>query len=91
MDEKQIIKRVYKEIKPYRATMIVAMICMLSFLAITYRSPKDLLFLAAFIPLLIHIRTVARTKNPELLDPELKKVALTTFLLSILFSLSQIL
>ncbi len=71
--------------------IIMAMLSMLSFLIINYRGVKDLFFMIAFVPLLIHVNKVARTKDSELLDPELKKVALTTFLLSILFSLSQIL
>ncbi len=68
-----------------------AMLSMLSFALVEYRGTKDLLFSIAFIPLFVHIRKVIKTDNTELLDPELKKVALTTFLLSILFSLSQIL
>ena len=71
--------------------LILAMLSMLVYLNITYRNPLQLLFLIAFIPLLVHIRKVAKTTNTELLDPELKKVALSTFLLSILFSLGQIL
>lgn len=45
----------------------------------------NLLFLLAFIPIVIHIKTVVKNINPENLDPELKKVALSTFLFSLLF------
>ena len=41
--------------------------------------------LIAFIPLFVHLQIVARNKVPQQLDPELKKVALSTFLFSILF------
>lgn len=41
--------------------------------------------LLAFIPLLIHTKKVKYNSEPGLLDPELKKVALSTFLFSILF------
>ncbi len=41
--------------------------------------------LFAFVPLLIHLRKVVSTEGPDHLDPELKKVALSTFLLSFLF------
>ena len=41
--------------------------------------------LIAFIPLFVHLQTVAKNKVPQQLDPELKKVALSTFLFSILF------
>lgn len=73
------------------ALLIIAMLSMLGYLYFTYKTPMNFLFLIAYIPLLIHIRKVAKTNNSELLDPELKKIALTTFLLSILFSLGQIL
>lgn len=77
--------------KYHLSLLIVAMISMLLYLLFTYDHWMNLLFLISFIPLLIHIKKVIDTKNTELLDPELKKVALTTFLLSILFSLGQIL
>lgn len=68
-----------------------SMLSMLVFLFFTYTNPRHLLFLIVYIPLGLHLRTVGKTKNSELLDPELKKVALSTFFLSILFSLGQIL
>ena len=45
------------------------------------------LSLVAFIPLLIHLRKIALYTDPKVLDPELKKVALSTFALSLLFFL----
>ncbi|MEC4005637.1 1,4-dihydroxy-2-naphthoate octaprenyltransferase [Flavobacterium sp. SUN052] len=47
-------------------------------------------FLIAYIPIIAHLVRVAKNKEPKLLDPELKKLALSTFLLSILLSLSLI-
>jgi 1,4-dihydroxy-2-naphthoate octaprenyltransferase len=44
--------------------------------------------LLAFIPLFIHLFKVKRTQSPALLDPELKKVALSTFLFALLCILS---
>lgn len=41
--------------------------------------------LLAFVPLLIHVKKVMHNREPALLDPELKKVALSTFLFSLLF------
>jgi 1,4-dihydroxy-2-naphthoate octaprenyltransferase len=46
------------------------------------------LFLIAYIPIILHLMRVAKNKDAKLLDPELKKLALSTFLLSILLSLS---
>ncbi len=47
-------------------------------------------FLVAYIPLIMHLNRVAKNSEPKLLDPELKKLALSTFLLSVLLSLSLI-
>ncbi len=41
--------------------------------------------LLAFIPLFIHLNKVSKTKDPAALDPELKKVAISTFLYAVLF------
>lgn len=46
------------------------------------------LILVGLIPLLIHLLTVIQNKDPKTLDPELKKVALTTFGLSVLIFIS---
>jgi 1,4-dihydroxy-2-naphthoate octaprenyltransferase len=48
------------------------------------------LFLIAYVPLIIHLRTVYKNQNPKLLDSELKKLALSTFLLSILLATALI-
>lgn len=63
--------------------IILALVVMLMF-AILYKfKPLQYLFLLAYIPFIIHLKTVAKNKVPKLLDPELKKVALSTFFLSI--------
>ncbi len=41
--------------------------------------------LLAFIPLFMHLKRVSKTKDPTKLDPELKKVAMSTFFYAILF------
>ncbi len=87
-----VVKLGVNRAKKYHLSLLIfAMLSMLVYLLFTYDHWMNLLFLISFIPLLIHIKKVTYTKNTELLDPELKKVALTTFLLSILFSLGQIL
>jgi 1,4-dihydroxy-2-naphthoate octaprenyltransferase len=48
------------------------------------------LFLIAYIPLIKHLITVSKNKEPRALDPELKKLALSTFFLSVLLSLGLI-
>lgn len=39
--------------------------------------------LLAFIPLVVHLKKIIKYQDPQVLDPELKKVALSTFALSI--------
>ncbi len=46
--------------------------------------------LLAFVPLFLHLKTVQKNTAPPLLDPELKKVALSTFLFSVLFFVSAL-
>jgi len=43
--------------------------------------------LMAFIPLALNIKKVYLNNEPKRLDSELKKVALSTFLFAVLFSL----
>ena len=51
----------------------------------------DLAFALGIIPILIHLKNVAKiNNNPTEFDPELKKVALSTFLFSLLFLLSAL-
>jgi len=87
--------------KKYHFFLIIsAMVLMLLFALIfdfSYRDPNPenfnfdiYFFLIAYIPLIAHLKRVAKNKEPKLLDPELKKLALSTFLLSILLSLSLI-
>ena len=58
---------------------------------IYYKSWHQLLFLLAYIPIGKHFLVVYRNKRPVLLDPELKKLALSTFLFAILFGLGTFL
>ena len=56
-----------------------------------YTSPYNLIFVIAYIPLLIHLIKVNKTKEARLLDPELKKLALTTVGLAILMGVGHLL
>ena len=86
--------------KYHFALIISAMILILLFAIIfdfSYRDPSPEIFnfdiyffLVAYIPLIMHLKRVSKNVEPKLLDPELKKLALSTFLLSILLSLSLI-
>ncbi|WP_340074080.1 1,4-dihydroxy-2-naphthoate polyprenyltransferase [Leptobacterium sp. I13] len=56
-----------------------------------YEKPVNFLFIFAFIPIALHIRKVFHITEPTNFDPELKKVALSIFLFSVLFAIGQIL
>lgn len=87
-----VVKMGITSAKKYHYLLILgAMMTMLIFTYVTFQKYTNLLFLIAFIPLTKHLITVVKTKKAVNLDPELKKVALSTFLLAILFSLGQIL
>ncbi|AWA30537.1 1,4-dihydroxy-2-naphthoate octaprenyltransferase [Flavobacterium magnum] len=53
-------------------------------------NPDIYVFLLAYIPIIRHLVTVAKNKDPKKLDPELKKLALGTFAMSVLLALSMI-
>ncbi len=69
------------------ALIILAFICMLIFVASHFYSWKSAICMIAFVPLFIHLRLVSKIESPRNFDPELKKVALSTFLLGFLFYL----
>jgi 1,4-dihydroxy-2-naphthoate octaprenyltransferase len=65
--------------------ILVAFFSLFIFLIINLSQETYLIFLPllAFIPLAIHLKKIAQYKDPKRLDPELKKVALSTFGLSL--------
>lgn len=71
--------------------LIGAFLLTLLYVMLHYNSPKQFLFLIAFIPIFKHLYTVYKNKDAKKLDPELKKLALSTFLFALLFGLGQIL
>ncbi|KAB1159780.1 1,4-dihydroxy-2-naphthoate octaprenyltransferase [Tenacibaculum aiptasiae] len=87
-----VVKMGAKAAKNYHYLLIGAsFLCALSYVFIKYESPCQFLFIIAYIPILKHIVFVSKNKEEALLDGELKKVALSTFLFSILFGLGQVL
>lgn len=86
-----VVKIGAEKAKKYHYTLILAAVfSIVMFSALTFSSLDDLLYFFAFIPLLTHLKRVMENENPEQLDPELKKLALSTFLLALLFSLGQV-
>ena len=67
--------------------LFTAFIMALLFVVLHYNSPWQFLFCLAFIPIGKHFFTVFKTENLQDLDPELKKLALSTVLFSILLGI----
>ena len=80
-----VVKMGAKNAKIYHYSVIItALILTLLFAIFSDFKPVQYVFLIAYIPFLMHIKTVVKNTEPRELDPELKKVALGTFLLSVL-------
>ena len=65
--------------------VVLAMVSLLSFSVLRLQMRWELLYLIAFLPLVVHLLSVKHNNELQLLDKELKVVALSTFLLSVLF------
>jgi len=86
-----VVKMGSQQAKRYHYFLIlVALVCAIGYVELHYYSPKQYLFLIAFIPLIHNIIIVARNIIHKELDSELKKVALSTFLFAILFAIFSV-
>jgi 1,4-dihydroxy-2-naphthoate octaprenyltransferase len=78
--------------KIYHYTLIlVAIILSILFGVLYYTSPYNFIYTVMYIPFSMHLVKVMNNKDLKLLDPELKKVALSTFFLAILMGMGQLL
>lgn len=78
-----------RKIKNYHYSLIIiSFVSALSYFILNEVAWYKYLPMLAFIPLFIHLKVVNKNTSPTLLDPELKKVALSTFLFSVLFFVS---
>ena len=86
-----VVKMGGAKAKKYHYFLIVsAMVLVLMFAIIDEFHFDQYLFLLAYIPLTKHLITVYKNQEPRSLDIELKKLALSTFALSILLALCMI-
>ncbi|SIS55942.1 1,4-dihydroxy-2-naphthoate prenyltransferase [Zobellia uliginosa] len=74
--------------KYHYALLVSAFVCILVFSLLNFKSWATYLPLLAFIPIFLHLKRVYRTDRNDQIDPELKKLALSTFLLSVLMYIS---
>ncbi len=86
-----VVKLGEKKAKNYHFLLILgSLFCFLIYSVLTIPEANDLIYLPAFIPLVFHLMRVGNNKDPKMLDPELKIVALSTFGISVLFALGLI-
>lgn len=67
--------------------LLISLLCMLFFLMSVEAEWYQFLCLLVFIPLTLHALKVRQIQSPVDFDPELKKVALSTFFMALLFYL----
>lgn len=70
--------------------VITAMLLVILFAVLNDFHFDQYIFVVAYFPMISHLITVYKNKDPRNLDPELKKLAISTFLLSVLLSLCLI-
>lgn len=86
-----VVKIGLKAAKRYHySLLLLSFISAVSYVVITFTKTVQFIFLLAYIPLVIHALFVYNNKEELRLDAELKKVALSTFLFSVLLGLGQV-
>ena len=87
-----VVKIGLKAAKRYHySLLLLSFISAVSYVVLTFTKTVQFIFLLAYIPLVIHALFVYNNKEEVRLDAELKKVALSTFLFSVLLGLGQVL
>lgn len=75
----------------YHLLLIIgAPLALTGYTLLNYRGPGQFIFLITLPVLLLHLNVVFRTKEPSALDPQLKRLALTTFATVIIFGFGMI-
>ncbi|MCO5265230.1 MAG: 1,4-dihydroxy-2-naphthoate polyprenyltransferase [Lentimicrobium sp.] len=75
----------------YHLLLIIgAPLALTGYTLLNYRGPGQFIFLITLPVLLLHLKVVFRTKEPSALDPQLKRLALTTFATVIIFGFGMI-
>lgn len=84
-----VVKLGLKKARMYHYTLLsISFLCLFCYLSTTNGSLIRYVSLIGFVPVFIHMRKVAGTNNEAELDPELKKLALSTFFTALLFFIS---
>jgi len=84
-----VVKLGFNRAKFYHFCLI--MVALISYWCYFKFELSSLIYILPFVFLLIHLKKVVQVLDPKDFDPELKKVALSTFFLSLLFAIISIL
>src|SRR5690554_6471803 len=86
-----VVKMGFEKSKQYHFWLIIIATILFNLYAInTFSKWYQFIYVIGFIPLLKNIGIVSKTTNPRSLDPELKRLSLSTFLISLLLVLALI-
>ena len=86
-----VVKIGFNKAKYYHTFLIIGALISLILTIITFKLPSiAFIALIPFILLIKNIRTTWKTTTNSELDPELKKIALSTFFISLLIAISTI-
>ncbi len=84
-----VVKMGLSKAKRYHYTLlIISFLCLFCFFLTTNGSQLRYVSLTGYLFVFIHLRKVVVTNNEAELDPELKKLALSTFFIALLFFIS---
>ena len=79
-----------KQSKIYHQLLVVFSMVLIGFYSFLTMKSSMYFLIIAFIPFLVHLNIIRNTINPKDYDPQLKVLALSTFLLAIIFSVCHI-
>ena len=79
-----------KRSKIYHQLLVVFSMVLIGFYSFLTMNSSMYFLIIAFIPFLVHLNIIRNTINPKDYDPQLKVLALSTFLLAIIFSICHI-
>lgn len=86
-----VVKMGFEKAKQYHLWLIIIATILFNLYAInTFSKWYQYIYVIGFIPLLKNIGIVSKATNPRSLDPELKRLSLSTFLISLLLVLALI-
>jgi 1,4-dihydroxy-2-naphthoate octaprenyltransferase len=89
-----VVKLGGEKAKKYHYFLIITAMVLVLVFAIIYNGTgfrfDQYIFVVAYFPLTSHLIRVYKNRDPRALDPELKRLALSTFFLSVLLALSLI-